>query len=357
MMTIRPYLQNMTASGVSILWETDVPTTGVLKVTGPGVDESLHTTIPGKLTEVRIDGLAPDTTYNYSVMIDNSGQNRATGATFKTFPSSPRALKFLVYGDDRSFPGRHLAVVDAMATEKDVDFVLSSGDIINDGRLRDNWIGEFFRPAQKLLNHIPFFIALGNHEREAELCSQYLRTPGSGKWYSFDLPNVHIAIIDSMNSYRPGSDQYAWLLKDLDSHKDSMWKFLVMHHPPYSSGNHGSHMDPDGTPSEDTMKMAREVLPGLVARYGIEASFYGHDHLYERSQRDGAYYIVTGGGGAETYKDGGPKANPYRQFLYAGLHYCLVTIDGNKGHLTAKTPEGKVLDEVDLVTSGALAAR
>jgi hypothetical protein len=116
-------------------------------------------------------------------------------------------------------------------------------------------------------------------------------------------------------------------------------------------------MDPDGSPSEDTMKMAREVLPGLVSKYGIEASFYGHDHLYERSQRDGAYYIVTGGGGAETYKDSGPKSNPYRQFLYAGLHYCIVTVNGNKGHILAKTPEGKLLDEVNLVAHNNLAAQ
>jgi 3',5'-cyclic AMP phosphodiesterase CpdA len=244
-----------------------------------------------------------------------------------------------------------------MATEKDVDFVLSSGDIINDGRLRDNWIGEFFRPAQKLLSHIPYFVALGNHERESELCSQYLRVPGSQWWYSFDLPNMHITALDSMVSYRPGSDQYAWLEKDLEAHKDARWKFLIMHHPPYSSGNHGSNMDPDGTPSEDTMKMAREVLPGLVAKYGIEASFYGHDHLYERSQRNGSYYIVSGGGGAETYKDGGTKSNPYRQFLFAGLHYCVVTIDGNAGHIIAKTPDGKVLDEVDMVAHNTHAVR
>jgi hypothetical protein len=309
MMTIRPYLQNMTSSSVSILWETDVTSTAVVKVTGPGLDESCHTTLSGKLAEVRVEGLAPDTTYTYSVTVDDSGQ-KGTGAAFKTFPVTARTVKFLVYGDDRSFPGRHLEVVDGMATEKGVDFILSSGDLINDGRLRDNWIGEFFRPAQKLLNHIPYFVALGNHERESELCSQYLRTPGARKWYSFDLPDVHVVVLDSVLSYRPGSDQHSWLVKDLEDHKDAKWKFLLLHHPPYSSGGHGSELGTDGIPSEDNIRMAREVLPGLVTKYGIEASFYGHDHVYERSQKDGAYYIVSGGGGADNNKDGGGQEQP-----------------------------------------------
>ena len=116
-MTVRPYIQNMTTSAVSILWETSVPATGVVKVSGPGVDETCHTTAAGRLTEVRLDGLAPDTTYSYSVSVDGSGQARGVEASFKTFPAAPRAVKFLVYGDDRSFPGRHLTVVNGMSAE------------------------------------------------------------------------------------------------------------------------------------------------------------------------------------------------------------------------------------------------
>jgi len=229
-----------------------------------------------------------------------------------------------------------------------VDFVLSSGDLVVDGRLRDNWIAEFFRPAQRLLNHIPVFVAIGNHERESVLFSQYLRTPGGRNWFSFDLCNIHMIALDSQLSYRPGSEQYAWLIKDLDDHKEAKWKFLILHHPPYSSGNHGSDLGPDGVPREDAIRMAREVLPGLVTEYGIEASFYGHDHIYERSQRDGSYYIVSGGGGAENHVDGGKKSNPYRQYFYSGLHYCVVTISGDTGHISAKTPNGKVFDEFDM---------
>ena len=41
---------------------------------------------------------------------------------------------------------------------------------------------------------------------------------------------------------------------------------------------------------------ALNLVP-LFEQYGVDVVFNGHDHHYERSYKDGVYYIVTGGGG------------------------------------------------------------
>ncbi|MGB9587887.1 MAG: hypothetical protein ACPL7O_06860, partial [Armatimonadota bacterium] len=93
--------------------------------------------------------------------------------------------------------------------------------------------------------------------------------------------------------------------------------------------------------------VAQDIFPDLAKKYGITAIFSGHDHTYERSLRDGVHYIVTGGGGAPTYGEGNPEQNPYRQYFYAGCHYCVVTIRDSKGSIVTKLPNGKVIDSVD----------
>ena len=63
------------------------------------------------------------------------------------------------------------------------------------------------------------------------------------------------------------------------------WKVVAMHHPPYSSGQHGS------TPG------AQEHLVPLLSRHRVDLVLSGHDHDYERVEpQHGVTYVVSGGG-------------------------------------------------------------
>src|SRR5207247_1297767 len=64
-------------------------------------------------------------------------------------------------------------------------------------------------------------------------------------------------------------------------------KLAVFHHPIYSSGKkHGSDLK------------LRGKLEPLFVRYGVNAVFSGHDHIYERTiPQQGIHYFVTGAGG------------------------------------------------------------
>ena len=65
-----------------------------------------------------------------------------------------------------------------------------------------------------------------------------------------------------------------------------------MHHPPFSISLHGGQRD------------LRERWTPLFERYGVTAVFSGHDHCYERAERNGVHYFVSGGGGAPLYGRG-----------------------------------------------------
>ena len=65
----------------------------------------------------------------------------------------------------------------------------------------------------------------------------------------------------------------------------SQWKIVALHHPPYSSGRHGSTVG------------AREQLEPILVRRHVDLVLAGHDHHYERTHpHQGVTYVVSGGG-------------------------------------------------------------
>lgn len=68
-----------------------------------------------------------------------------------------------------------------------------------------------------------------------------------------------------------------------------MWHIIAFHHPPYTSGNHIGDEN------------VQTYLVPLFEQPGIDFVFSGRNHQYERSYKDGFYYIVAIGGGAFLY--------------------------------------------------------
>ncbi|MCL5103968.1 MAG: metallophosphoesterase family protein [Armatimonadetes bacterium] len=340
-----PYVQNMTTTGVTIMWQTDIPSTAKLSIHG-GIHEDYVTSRTRRLSEVRITGLAPGTSYTYSLRPLGSTDGNAE-ASFRTFPAKDEPVKFIVYGDTRSEPARHKQVIDAMDAEHDVSFVLHTGDVVNRGSELKLWIPTFFGPARRMIRTVPFYFELGNHEGNSPNYFKYFALPGGERWYSFDVGEIHVIGLDSNTSFEPGSAQYKWLIGDLETHKRAGWKFVFMHHPTYTSGTHGS-VNLSGVPKEAPIRTAQELFPDLARKYGIRAIFSGHDHAYERSVRDGVSYVVSGGGGAPSYGEPNAAHNPYRRVFYSGTHYCVISVNGNSARMVARTPAGKIIDQTDL---------
>ena len=113
-------------------------------------------------------GLTPRTDHSYIVSVSSpsgaiQGEGSGPGYGFRTFPVGPRRITFIVYGDSRTNADRHRKVIQAIQREKDIDFVLHTGDLVTDGTDASEWVPQFFQPAGGLMRRVPFYTELGNH--------------------------------------------------------------------------------------------------------------------------------------------------------------------------------------------------
>lgn len=317
-----PYLSDATRTSIVISWETRDASGSVVEyaadaqytASGGVYDGQAEDPKDVKRHSITLRGLAPSTTYHYRV---TSGSDVGEDNTFHTAVERFEPFTLAAYGDTRTNPNDHLAVVNRMI-EHEPDIVLNSGDLVADGNVLSQW-DIFFDTTKDLMKNVPYYPTLGNHENNAQHYYDLFYPPtGGGKeneqWYSFDYGNAHIVCLDS--DVRYSTDQIAWLEDDLARVAGKVqWIFVNFHHPPHSSGSHGSEY---------------ATMPKWIdafERYGVDMVFNGHDHHYERSLNNDIWYIVTGGGGAPQ-RAVNQKPNPYQVYAETTLHFCKLSING-----------------------------
>jgi predicted phosphodiesterase len=220
--------------------------------------------------------------------------------------------------------------------EKMVQLILSAkpsaifrvGDMVSNGHDLEQW-SQFKRINKPLLEKFDYFPAFGNHEAGSPTYFDIFPSLGAQHWYSVDRENIHVIVLDSNLDIKPGSEQYQWLVTDLQRSKEKATLTIVLcHHPLF---NVGIHMDDE--------KGLRPILLPLFKQYDVRAVFSGHDHHYERFEYAGIQFIVTGGGGAGLYPQ--MRKSPYLKKLRIARHICvlrpekhgllinIIDIDGN----------------------------
>jgi hypothetical protein len=182
---------------------------------------------------------------------------------------------------------------DVIATVGDNNYPDGGADTIdrNIGKRYQAFIGNYTGAFGPGAAENRFFPALGNHDWRAAGASPYLdyfTLPGNERYYEVRHGPVDLFVIDSDPHEPDGitavSAQAAWLRERLAASK-APYRFVFMHHPPYSSGPHGSTVE----------------LQWPYALWGATVVFAGHDHDYERIARDGIVYVVNGLGGEDEY--------------------------------------------------------
>jgi acid phosphatase type 7 len=88
----------------------------------------------------------------------------------------------------------------------------------------------------------------------------------------------------------------------------------------------------------------------ILKKHKVDLVLSGHDHLYQRGERDGVRYIVTGGGGASLYGircgiEGRPKCavDDGMQHVAREHHYVVLTI-GRDLEMCPRRPDGTLLE-------------
>jgi 3',5'-cyclic AMP phosphodiesterase CpdA len=265
----------------------------------------------------------------------------------RTWTTTGDRVSFAVVGDNGSGGRQAMAVAERMARTyraRPFGSVILLGDISYYGNFADRYDDVFLRPMGPLLDAgVRFDLAIGNHDEglrhseagfeEIEAEVDLLRTPG--RYYTRSYGPADIFLLDSSvpGLFGPGSsDQLTWLDDTLAS-ATCRWRIVAMHHPPYSSGRHGSTARAD------------ELLVPILERRHVDLVLAGHDHDYERTHPQRGVTYVVSGGGCKTTKVGTSRFTVTARRILQFLH---VAIDGDRLVGTCIQPAGQVADRFEL---------
>jgi calcineurin-like phosphoesterase family protein/hemolysin type calcium-binding protein/purple acid phosphatase-like protein len=298
-----------------------------------------------------IGGLRGNRRYCYRVFLGSTdllGGARSPRFRAQVPRGSRKRFSFAVFGDwglvGRNGRNAHQANVMRQIARSGVRFAVTTGDVpysTNQPRgSSDTPYGDLVYRKSAVFKwsfwgragrSIPLFVAPGNHGRNASFLrtwpqpravatshgryrmERYCCLNGTtakaypSAWYAFSAGKARFYVLDTSwsdsnrgdadlyeNDYdyhwRPTSDEYRWLKRDLASHGARL-KLAFFHFPPWSD---------NPNESSDRWLRGAHSLEGLLTRYGVRLAFNGHAHMYERNRRSRHNLVtyVTGGGGA-----------------------------------------------------------
>ena len=158
---VPPYLQNVQNDGITIMWETALPSFGAIVYGEDALNHVIHGQYShSTIHEITLVGLEKNTHYNYRVV---SGTMASPLQNFRTKKLDNAPFAFSVYGDNRSYP-RVAENVVKMMTRENIDFICSVGDVVTTGIHLSQWVDEYLYPLRWLGGQIPSYISIGNHE-------------------------------------------------------------------------------------------------------------------------------------------------------------------------------------------------
>ncbi len=216
------------------------------------------------------------------------------------------------------------------------DFILHLGDVVYDRGRAQRYEERFYRPYKKLIEAKKvFYPVIGNHD--------YFHKNGKAFFNNFShLPNRYYRIktglvdffaLDSNTFKKRGIDpeQLRWLRSSLGKSK-ARYKIVYMHHPLFSSGQHGDE------------KELIKTLKGLFEENGVNLVISGHEHNYERlGPLGGVHYVITGGGGTSLR----PQHRPGHAFtvLFAEkYHFLSIKVSHDSLSIEAINNYGETID-------------
>lgn len=367
----QPYLQSVTSTSARVAWTTrsgGTPRVRFWRGTDPSTvvtasSEAFARARTGDTEDyvahdALLTGLVADGHYCYEVL--DGDTVLATGLRLHSAWTAPNAIRILAFGDSGDGSTAQRALRDEMLVHE-FDVFLHLGDMAYGAGRFTEFEANVFGIYEGFLHSVPTYPAIGNHEYMTGraqpyldvyyLFEQALRPADQERYYSFDYGDVHFIALDSNPemlatlSSTSTDDMLDWARADLAA-TDATWRIAFFHHPPYSSGAHGSDE-----------ALWDDVLP-LLEDGGIDLVLVGHDHHYERSVpiTDGAAaaagdveaitYIVAGAGGASLRDAPG-------DWFTANVNdsvnnFLLLDIDGCDAHGEAIDQNGSVVDSFDL---------
>jgi len=331
-----PFAVSVTARTATVVWlvQGDAVTlkagTGATTVTSPAL----------RVQSTTFTSLQPNTRHEYNI----ASEGDAGKGSFKTPPLGDEPYRFLVYGDNRTRHDVHRRVIAEVMKHGIPDFILQTGDMVENGNDSSQW-PVFFDIEKDLLRQTAFFPAVGNHERNTHYFEDFFRLASTH--YSFDWGNSHFTVINSdLENVAPTerernafwAEESRWLEDDLQAHQRADYRFVMAHHPPFTAVTSRQGNNPHMT-----------ALTAMFEKYHVSAAFFGHDHNYQHYLRNGIHYVTSGGGGAPLYDVNKPPAG-ITQRVVSIENFVNVAVNGKTAHFQAIAIDGRTLDEFDIAS-------
>jgi 3',5'-cyclic AMP phosphodiesterase CpdA len=252
-------------------------------------------------------------------------------------PLQEKSVRFAVIGDSGTGDRAQYEVAQRMeaywqATK--FDFVIMLGDNIYGSHSPKDFVKKFEQPYKPLLDAgVKFYASLGNHDDPDDERLYKPFNMGGERYYAFRKGDVAFFALDS-NYMDP--KQLSWLDQNLKNSQGT-WKICFFHHPLY---NDGRHHGPDAD-------LRTQVLP-LFQRYGVNAVFSGHEHVYQRIKpENNIYYFVLGNSGKLMTHDFGEARERVKGFD-SDQSFMLVEIAGDKLYFQTISRSGETIDSGEL---------
>lgn len=317
-----PYLQNMSASGVTIIWTTNKPAVPAVNLTTPDGKKNYirnsHDGIidgGGLLHKVRVDGLEPGNTYKYSVISVQILKYQAYkiyfGDTLTLKPESfitptekLEKIGFTIVNDVHGNSGKlasYLKQGNVMAQ----DFYFFNGDMVDytmsTAQLFSGFIDSavaYFGPRK------PFYYARGNHESRgysARDFKDFFDFKDSKLYYSFDYGPGHFVILDCGED-KPDNNRYYYGLADYDKYRLEELEWLKMEVKSDAFLNakhrivivHAPIIKEEG--QAHGMKFLADKFGPILQSANIDLMISGHTHrnsFYEKGKSGFGYPVLV----------------------------------------------------------------
>ena len=314
-----PYLQTGASNGMTVCWRTDRVTNSVVRYGLTASNLNLIASDAEIVTDhaVRITGLIADTRYYYALGATATNFPASAENYFVTSPAQSKPVRLWVIGDAGTADYSAASVRDAFldyTRERKPDLMLLLGDNAYNFGSDSEYQSALFDMFGATLRQTVFWGCMGNHETYT-IDMPYFRivnyptnaeaggvASGSESYYSWNYGDVHFVCLETTIEDRsPEGAMVTWLRADLAANTKP-WLIAYFHAPPYSKGSHDSD-----DPGEIEMWEIRQNVFPVLQEYGVDLTFSGNSHGYERSMMvDGFYgtadtftpqYIVQSGSG------------------------------------------------------------
>lgn len=265
-----------------------------------------------------------------------------------TIPSpTAKLLRVVVVGDNQAGYRTFNAILPMISSLKP-DVFLHVGDMVQTSYKDNDWQTYLFDPLERagLLDQIPFILTQGNHDIwDGKLSpfvpstDQLLGQP-SGYYYALTLANIRFIIIDANTE---DDAQIEWLRRELSSETSRRAAFRVVstHIPPFieywdqAAWDDGESHWPD---------YVRERMVPLFEEFQVDLVISGHQHNYQRGNRNGITFVITGGGGEALDKHQVEKLGIYKRTIIKH-HFTILDMDQERIRIRMYNIDGSIGDE------------